>query len=83
MAALLPLHRLLDLTRDWFTALPDSVQAAVLSRAKERTFAKGQRLHTRGDVSDGIYCVVRGCVRLSGVSEAENRMILDLYGPGT
>ena len=44
--------------------------------------APGQRLYFRGDPADGIYCVLEGAVRLSGISQDNREAVLDIYGPG-
>lgn len=82
MTTPLTLHQFVLLTRDWFSDLPVAVRRDVLSRAKQRSYKKGQKLHARGDACDGVYYVVQGCVRVSGVSRDGSETILDFYGPG-
>jgi CRP-like cAMP-binding protein len=76
------LHYFVELTRDWFNELPPAVRNDVLSRVTGRSYARGQRLHSRGDACDGVYCIASGCVRVSGTSRDGDETILDFYGPG-
>jgi CRP-like cAMP-binding protein len=45
--------------------------------------APGERLFSRGDRSDGVYGVLAGAVRVSGVSLGGRETVLDFYGPGS
>lgn len=82
MTTSLTLYEFVSLTRDWFVDLPVVIRRDVLSRAKQRSYKKGQKLHARGDACDGVYYVVQGCVRVSGISREGSETILDFYGPG-
>jgi CRP-like cAMP-binding protein len=65
---LLPLHRLAAISNGWFDRLPEVIRADVLTRAKRHTLLAGQCLFSRGDEPRGIYRVLEGCVRLTGLS---------------
>lgn len=82
MAPLPPLHRLVTLAYTWFRDLPTDIQSEVLSRTILRELSQGERLHARGDEADGMYCVVSGAVRISGLVADGREVMLDIYGPG-
>jgi hypothetical protein len=63
-----PLYRVLSISHGWFDTLPEYVRDDVLARARKRTLNNGQRLYSRGDDADGLYCVCKGAVRISGIS---------------
>lgn len=67
----------------WFAGLPESTRAAILSMATERTLSPGARIFSRGEAPNGIFVVIEGLVRVSGVTRAGRETILDFYGPGT
>lgn len=82
MAPLPPLHRLVTIAYTWFSELPEDVRSEVLSRTVVRELSQGERLHARGDEADGMYCVVSGAVRCSGLVADGREIVLDIYGPG-
>lgn len=77
------LHHVVLMTNDWFDALPELVRRDVHARSQKRILAAGERLFTRGDRSDGVYGVLKGSVRVSGISGDGQETILDFYGPGS
>jgi len=81
VTTLLPLYRIALLSADWFDALPGAVRQSVLNCARRRDLEAGHRLYARGDASTGVFCVLKGCVRISGVSRDGNETVLDFYGP--
>lgn len=80
---LLPIYRMATIASDWFETLPQSVQNDVFKKSQKREFAENQRLYSRGDPGDGFYCVLKGCIRVSGVSGDGHESVLDFYGPKT
>lgn len=82
MATLPSLHRLALMSYNWFGSLPHHEQSVVLERSTEQQLRAGERLFARGDDADGIYSVVRGVVRLSGMAPDGRETVLDFYGPG-
>jgi CRP/FNR family transcriptional regulator, cyclic AMP receptor protein len=66
----------------WFAGMPEAVRNAIMSRARGRTLARDECLFVRGDACDGIYVVIEGIIRLSGVTSEGRETILDFYGPG-
>lgn len=83
MSLLPSLHHLAVMSADWFSSLPETVRNDIWRRGKPRELAPGERLLTRGDQPDGMYCVLEGAVRLSGISVDGRETILDFYPPGT
>ncbi len=83
MSSLPTLHHLAVLSADWFSSLPEPVRNDIWRRGKQRELMSGERLLSRGDQPDGMYCVLEGAVRLSGISVDGHETILDFYPPGT
>ncbi|MBF5042372.1 Crp/Fnr family transcriptional regulator [Aggregicoccus sp. 17bor-14] len=73
--------RALLLTGRWFGALPEPLREALLSLARVRTLRAGERLFSRGDPPCGLYCVLEGSIRASGVSESGREALLTLVEP--
>lgn len=83
MNSIPPLHRVVQASYGWFASLPESIRSEVLARTQRRSFASGERIYARGDDSDGMYGVVEGSVRVSGLSVEGRQTVLDFYGPGS
>jgi CRP-like cAMP-binding protein len=77
------LHHMAVMSSDWLSALPDTVREDILRRGKKRELASGERLRSRGDQPDGMYGILQGAVRVSGVSREGRETILDFYPPGS
>lgn len=67
----------------WITQLPESVAEALLKISKVRSLAKGQRLHAKNDLPDGLYCVVEGKIRVSNVNTQGKEMVLTWLDAGS
>lgn len=52
----------------WFTGLPPETAQRLLDACVVRHVGTGQSLFFRGDRFDGIYCLVDGCIRLTGLA---------------
>lgn len=63
-------------TGSWFQGLPATLQEQLLMLSAVRRLHGGQRLFGRGDPPDGLYCVVEGAIRITGISEAGKEAIL-------
>ena len=70
------------MSNPWFAGMPEVVRNDILSRARGRTLARSECLFARGDACNGIYGVIEGIIRLSGVTNEGRETILDFYGPG-
>jgi len=66
----------------WFAGLPETLQAALLGAAVVRQLAPGERLFSRGDAFDGIYCVAEGALRVGASNEAGKEALLTVVEPG-
>jgi CRP/FNR family transcriptional regulator, cyclic AMP receptor protein len=77
------LHRAALMSADWFASLPEAVRADVVAHGRMRVLAANERLFSRGAESDGMYGVLEGCIRISGISWEGRETILDFYGPGS
>jgi CRP-like cAMP-binding protein len=62
----------------WFSHLPVSLQDSLLSAARVRRLATGQRLFQRGDPPCGLYAVLEGVVRIGAVNEHGKEALLSL-----
>ena len=62
----------------WFSQLPVSLQDSLLTAARVRHLAPGQRLFERGDPPCGLYAVLEGSVRIGAVSEQGKEALLSL-----
>jgi CRP-like cAMP-binding protein len=67
----------------WFFALPPEVEAAFRSVAAPRHCRDGELVHGRGDAPDGLYHIVHGKVRVSGVTAGGRELLLTLLEPGS
>ena len=57
----------------WFAQLPPPLSLALLSMARVRTLAAGEVLFLRNSPPCGLYAVVRGAIRISGVAGASGQ----------
>jgi CRP/FNR family transcriptional regulator, cyclic AMP receptor protein len=62
----------------WFSGLPEPLADALLAAGILRDLASGERLFSRGDAPDGLYAIVDGAIRVSGVSESGKEAVLTL-----
>lgn len=54
----------------WFALLPDAFSNALLDMAKLRLLQEGDTLFSRGGPPCGLYALVRGSIRVSGLVDA-------------
>ncbi|WP_460140546.1 Crp/Fnr family transcriptional regulator [Pseudomonas sp. S2_E01] len=69
------------MTGQWFSHLPSPLQNSLLSTARVRRLAAGQRLFKRGDPPCGLYAVLDGAIRIGTVSEQGKEALLSLVEP--
>lgn len=62
----------------WFGGVPRDFEEALLSLATPRRLKAGEHLFFRGDAPDGLYAMLEGALRVSGVTEAGKEAILSL-----
>jgi CRP/FNR family cyclic AMP-dependent transcriptional regulator len=62
----------------WFGSVPPDFEEALLSLATPRRLLNGEHLFFRGDAPDGLYAMLEGTLRVSGVTEAGKEAILSL-----
>lgn len=62
----------------WFGSVPKDFEQDLLSLATPRRLAHGEHLFFRGDAPDGLYAILEGTLRVSGVTEAGKEAILSL-----
>lgn len=68
---------------EWMFALPGEVESALRAHAVTRRYPDGALVHGRGDEPEGLYHVVRGAVRISGVSAGGRELLLTVLSPGS
>lgn len=68
-------------TDPWFGSLNSGLENDLLALATPRRLKTGEHLFFRGDPPDGIYAVLEGSLRISGVTEAGKEAILSLVEP--
>jgi CRP/FNR family transcriptional regulator, cyclic AMP receptor protein len=76
-------HRIALMSAEWFASLPQAVRVDVVAHGRMRVLAANGRLFSRGEESNGMYGVLEGCIRVSGISREGRETILDFYGPGS
>ncbi|MFL9994276.1 Crp/Fnr family transcriptional regulator [Paraburkholderia sediminicola] len=74
------LGRLLERSA-WFRSAPAAMQAQLIKAGRVERLAAGQRLFTRGDSDDGVYCVLDGLVRIGAASSAGKEALLAVIEP--
>ncbi len=65
----------------WFGQLPAAFADRLLDMATVRQLNDGQPLFFRGDAPDGLYAVLNGTLRVSGVSQDGKEALLTLLEP--
>ena len=65
----------------WFAAVSPEFREALLHAAKIRHLAGGERLFARGDAADGVYCVIEGALRISGLAASGKEALLMFLEP--
>jgi len=65
----------------WFRSAPAAMQAQLIEAGRVERLATGQRLFTRGDSDDGLYCVLDGLVRISAASSDGKEALLAVIDP--
>ena len=71
-----------QLRRDaWFGSLSSGLEHELLDLAVPRRLSAGEHLFFRGDAPDGLYAVLEGSLRISGVTESGKEAILFLVEP--
>lgn len=68
-------------TGAWFAALPPDFSAALLDSAELVLLGAGQRLFARSDAPDGLYCILRGVVRVTANLTSGQEALLAMLEP--
>jgi len=68
-------------TGPWFRGLPPALQVWLLHNGQTRVLAAEERLFSRGDPPCGLYAVLQGAVRITGVSAEGREALLILMEP--
>ncbi len=75
-----PVRSVLD-QGQWFRTLADDLREGLLRAPLMRTLQPDERLFSRGDPPCGLYAVVQGTVRITGVSHEGKEALLTLIEP--
>ncbi|MCV2883081.1 Crp/Fnr family transcriptional regulator [Aestuariibacter sp. AA17] len=67
----------------WFSSIPAHLANALISAGKQRALPKGQRLHGKGEEAEGLYCLLKGRIRVSNVNRDGREMVLTWLEPGS
>lgn len=67
----------------WFKSLPADAAQHLLRESVVRHLQAGQMLFLRGDVFDGIYCVLEGGLRLTGIAPDGKENLFSVISPPT
>ena len=65
----------------WFGSLSSGLVPDLLALATLRRLQSGEHLFFRGDPPDGVYALLEGSLRISGVNEAGKEAILSMVEP--
>ncbi|MCX4153252.1 MULTISPECIES: Crp/Fnr family transcriptional regulator [Paraburkholderia] len=65
----------------WFRSAPAAMRAQLIEAGRVERLAAGERLFTRGDSDDGLYCVLDGLVRIGAASSAGKEALLAVIEP--
>jgi CRP/FNR family transcriptional regulator, cyclic AMP receptor protein len=65
----------------WFRAAPADLRMQLLDAGRVESLAAGQRLFTRGDADDGLYCVLDGLIRIGAASSTGKEALLAVIEP--
>ncbi len=65
----------------WFAGLPATFANALLTHAEHVPLSAGQRLFARDDAPDGLYCILRGVMRVTAISASGEEALLAMLEP--
>ena len=64
----------------WFASLPEDLATRLASCAVAKRLTVGQQLFARYDAFDGIYCVLDGFIRITGIRQEGREAVLAIVG---
>jgi CRP/FNR family transcriptional regulator, cyclic AMP receptor protein len=65
----------------WFHSAPAALQTQLIDGGRVERLAAGERLFTRGDADDGLYCVLSGLMRIGAASVSGKEALLAVIEP--
>ena len=65
----------------WFRGAPADLRMQLLDAGRVESLAAGERLFTRGDADDGLYCLLDGLVRIGAASSTGKEALLAVIEP--
>jgi CRP/FNR family cyclic AMP-dependent transcriptional regulator len=66
----------------WLNNLPEQAKEQLISAAKIRRFTPNQRVHSKGDEADGLYCLMKGEIRVGATTLLGNEFVFTRIQPG-
>lgn len=66
----------------WFLSTPPKLQELLLNAAKVKAVEAGESLYTRGQVPNGIFCVLEGAIGITGIGADGKEMLIAHITPG-
>ena len=67
---------------EWFSGLPDDLQADIVSTGRVRRVQAGDLVYAQRDEGDGIFAVIEGAIRLSGTTACGKPILYRVVGQG-
>ncbi|TDF34989.1 Crp/Fnr family transcriptional regulator [Alteromonadaceae bacterium M269] len=68
---------------EWLNTLTKPVKAELIRAAKIKHFISNQRIHSKGDMPDGLYCVISGEIRVCATTLSGGEFIFTKIQPGS
>lgn len=65
-----------------FQNMPDAILSALVAMSCTRHLPDRARLHAKGDLPDGLYAVIKGCIRASSSTADGREALLALFEEG-
>lgn len=65
-----------------FQKVPDDILSSLVAMAYTRHLPDRARLHAKGDLPDGLYAVIKGCIRASSATADGREALLALFEEG-
>lgn len=69
-------------SENWIGALPEPVRAEIVARSSLIRVPAGAEFSTAGELPKGMFQVVEGFLRLTGLQEDGRQSLITVYGPG-
>lgn len=68
---------------EWFRAVPPDRRSRLLAAGRVLSFPAGKRIYSNGDAGNGLWAVLDGQVRLTGLPENGSEFLVRILKPGS